>query len=191
MKILFVLVLVLVAHLSLCQDSVEKLTAEPNHSTVGFAIAVAGFTRVTGKFMDFDLKLNYLNQDLTRSNVSFTIKPGSVDTGIDDRDESLQDERFFHTAQYPEIVFSSSSIERKNEDYQVEGSLTIRGVSKQVSIPLRVITLNNSIQGIQIRWEINRTDFGVGNTFKHTMVENFLSDKVSIEIDLAIRKDKR
>jgi polyisoprenoid-binding protein YceI len=173
------------------QDTHEKLTVEPNHSTVGFAIPVAGITRVTGKFMTFDMKLDLRNRDLVQSTVTFTIETISINTGIDDRDKSLQDERFFYSEKYPQITFTSSRIKRKGKGYLVEGVLRMRDVEKKVALPVTAIWIAGELKGIQIRWELNRTDYGVGNTFKHTIVSNFLGEIISIELDLSVRRDKR
>jgi len=57
------------------------LVVEPNHSTIGFAIPIAGgTTRVTGKFMDFDIEVNYNKEDFTKSSISANIKTTSIIT---------------------------------------------------------------------------------------------------------------
>ena len=173
-------------------QTVEKLTVEPNHSTIGFSIPIAGgVTRVTGKFMTFDMKLNYVNQNMEQSDVNFTIRTVSVNTGIEDRDKHLQGEQFFSSEKHPEITFQSRQIRRKGKSYMATGNLQMRGVEKEVSIPFKVITIDKAINGVQIRWQLNRKDYGVGNDFKHSLVENFLSDMVDVEIDISVRKDKR
>lgn len=66
------------------------LTAERNHSSLGFAISIAeGFSRVTGKFTEYDLTIEYINEDILQSNFRIEIDVNSIQTGISSRDEHL------------------------------------------------------------------------------------------------------
>src|SRR5262245_39674525 len=68
----------------------EILDVEPNHTTIGFAVAIAGgMTRVTGKFTRFDVRIA-LDPDPASSSVEARIDTASIDTGIADRDTHLR-----------------------------------------------------------------------------------------------------
>lgn len=165
------------------------LDVEPNHSTVGFVVPIAGgVTRVTGKFTDFSLDLDYVNQDMTQSSVVFTIQAISINTGIDQRDEHLRSADFFEVEKYPEIVFKSTAIRKTGETYEMDGTFTMHGITKNVTIPFE-LTSTGKRPSARIRWSLNREDYGI--FFEHTSEKNFLSKNIGIEIDFWTRKSKK
>ena len=165
------------------------LDVEPNHSTVGFVVPIAGgVTRVTGKFTDFSLDLDYVNQDMTQSSVVFTIQATSINTGINQRDEHLRSADFFEVEKYPEIVFKSTAIRKTGETYEMDGTFTMHGITKNVTIPFE-LTSTGKRPSARIRWSLNREDYGI--FFEHTSEKNFLSKNIGIEIDFWTRKSKK
>ena len=172
------------------QNSI-KLVVEPNHSTIGFAIPIGGgTTRVTGKFMNFEIELDYDQSDFTKTSITANIKTESINTGINDRDNDLRSEIFFFTEEHPEIIFTSDYIEKSSEGYLVHGKLKIKGVEKSVVMPAQLITRSENTIGIKIRWKLNRIEYGIGTEFKHTTMPDFLGEEVDIEIDFWTRKKK-
>jgi polyisoprenoid-binding protein YceI len=168
-----------------------KLNVESNHSTVGFMVRIAGgITKVRGKFLDFQLEMDYVDEDVTKSNVKFTIQATSIDTGIEDRDNDLRTKTFFDTEKFPEITFVSSFIRKKGDNYEIEGDFTMHGTTKRVIIPFVVTNQTKSSLGISLEWSLNRKEYGVGNNFKHTSMKNFISDNIEIEVDFWTRKAK-
>jgi len=73
----------------------------------------------------------------------------------------------------------------------------MRGVTKEIALPFTfraaraVAGDEQPVLNISVRWELNRNDFGVGSTFRHTLMENFLGDKIALEIDLGTRLPKK
>ena len=167
------------------------LTAEPNHSTVGFSISIAGFTRVTGKFTDFDLELDWNMHHPDSSSLVARIRTASILTGIPDRDEHLRSADFLHAEAYPEILFASDSVRRIDfSNYRAFGKLTVRGITRNYILPLRVNNIQEYTIGFSSRTRLNRTEFGVGTEFEHTAMPDFLADEVDIELDFWTRKRK-
>ena len=84
-----------------------------------------------------------------------------------DRDAHLRSEDFFFVDQYPEISFVSSKITKKgNENYDVRGTLTIRGVAKEIVLPVTFLghamdPWGNARLGFEAETTINRKDFGL------------------------------
>lgn len=109
MKYLPVIVALLLAISTNAQ--VRKLQVEPNHSTVGFRISIAGFTEVTGKFGDFKINMDWNDEDVSASTIQAEIQATSINTGIPDRDEHLRTADFFEVDKYPVIIFESDSIQ--------------------------------------------------------------------------------
>lgn len=166
-----------------------KVVMEPNHSTIGFVVKIAGgVTRVTGKFTDFSLEMDYIDKDMTRSSVLFTIEAKSIDTGIEQRDEHLRSSDFFDVEKFPQITFQSSEIRTVGEAYEMDGTFTMHGISKQVTIPFE-LTSSTGYPSVRIRWSLNREDYGI--YFEHTSEKNFLSKEIDIEIDFWTRKSKK
>lgn len=162
-----------------------KLSAEPNHSTIGFAVPIAGgATLVTGKFMDFDLELNWRKGDLTQSEARFTIQTNSIHTGIAARDEHLRSADFFHTELFPEIIFQSRSIEQRPDgSYIANGILSMHGVDKLIDLPFELVYAEGKTLGFAIRSKINRLDFGIGEYYQHSSIDNFLPEEVELQIN--------
>ena len=150
-----------------------------------------GITRITGKFTDYTIDIDYVDEDFTKSKFTTVIKVESINTGIPGRDEHLRTADFFDVEQFPEITYTSHSIDQSGSDYIMHGTFTMRGVTKDLSIPLRITGQGgeNNI-GFSSRFTINRIDYGVGAGFKHTTEENFLSDTIDIEIDFWTKKRK-
>lgn len=185
--------LLLLAGSLLSQDKTRWLTVEPNHSTIGFRVPISGgVTLVTGKFTDFDLELELVNEDWTRSKASFTIQATSINTGISDRDQHLRSADFFDVEEYPTITFNSRSITRIDDaHYEAKGTFSMHGVSKEVTLPFEIMGYDGKSVGVQIRTKLNRLDYGVGSNFKHTTTPNFLAKEIDVEINFWTKRDKR
>jgi len=169
----------------------KKWTVDKSHASVRFEIDHF-FSSVHGQFTEFDGEIYFSPNDLKNSKVSFTITVSSIDTDEPKRDEHLQSEDFFHQAKYPTIVFTSTSFEKGEDDqYIVHGTLTMRGTTRKVSLPLEITgRMDNpwaegkEILGVSIETELNRTDYGVGTG--SWAATTTVGDEVSIEIDMEL-----
>ena len=106
---------------------------DPVHSHIGFAARHLMVSKVRGKFDKFDVQIVTAEKPLD-STVTVSIDAGSVDTGNEMRDNDLRSERFLDVANYPLITFKSTSVTPDGDGYKVVGDLTIRGVTKQVTL---------------------------------------------------------
>ena len=175
------------------QSDTRPLTVESNHSTVQFVVPISnGITRITGKFNDYTIDIAYNDSDFTKSKISTIIKAESIDTGIDARDDHLRTADFFDVEKYPEITFTSKEIIKKGESFLVKGLFSMHGVSKSIEFPLIITGKDgdNTI-GFSTRLTLNRFDYGVGAGFKHSSMENFLSEDIHVEIDFWTKKKKK
>lgn len=175
------------------QNEVNELTVESNHSTVQFSIPIAnGLTKVTGKFKDYSIDLKYVDEDLTKSSISAVIQAKSIDTGISDRDEHLRTKDFFEVETYPEISFESHSIQKNEAGYLVKGQFNMHGESKIIEFPLQMNgQLGKNTIGFSCQFVINRNDFKIASDFKHSSIENFLSDEILVEVDFWTKRKKK
>lgn len=172
-----------------------RLEAEPNHSTIGFSVPIAaGMTRVTGKFTRFEASVLYDAEDVSKWSIAAAIDAASVDTGIDDRDEDLRGPDFFDTESHPRILFESDEIERRGDEFVARGTLTIRGVAREIELPFRITAVDweeeAPLLGLAAELSLNRTDFGVGTDWRHTLIPNFLGEEVQVEIFLWTKRGK-
>jgi polyisoprenoid-binding protein YceI len=170
-----------------------RLAVEPNHSTILFSVPISnGMTRVTGKFKEYTMDIEYDSIQFTNSKILVNIKAASIDTGIDGRDDHLRTADFFDTETYPEISFVSTSItEIDSTHFLLLGDFTMHGVSKQIEVPLVLNGKDGKYTlGFSARLSLNRTDYGVGSDFKHSSMENFIGDEIGVEIDFWTKKWK-
>lgn len=141
-------------------------TIDKAHSEATFQVRHL-VTKVRGRFSDFTGTIRFDEQHPEQSSVSLTIVTATVDTNNADRDQHLRSDDFFAVNSYPTITFRSSRIVRTSEDrYAVDGTLTIRGVARQVTLPVTYLgTANdpwgNARAGFETDLTINRKDFGL------------------------------
>ena len=173
-----------------------RLEAEPNHSTIGFSVPIAaGMTRVTGKFTRFEASILYDVDDPSRWTLEASVEAASVDTGIDQRDEDLRGPDFFDTQNHARILFESGAIERRGDDFLARGTLTIRGVAREIELPFRITAVDweeeAPLLGFAAELSLNRTEFGVGTDWRHRLIPHFLGEEVRVEIFLWTKRGKR
>lgn len=173
-------------------SSAVPYTVDKAHSTVGFSVPIlGGLSKVRGKFMDFDVQLNYDEADITKSSVSATIKAASIDTGIENRDKHLRNPDFFDVEKYPDITFQSKRVEKKGSQLTAYGTFTMHGVSKEIALPFTITGKHKGAKegdvsiGFSSRLTINRQDYGM--TYRNKSNPTFVGDEVEIELDLITR----
>ena len=187
------LVVVLVSVASFAQtNTLKPYPIDNGHSTVGFSVPILnGLSKVKGKFTDFSITLNSDEKDITKSSVVVVIKPASIDTGIERRDNHLRSADFFDVEKFPEIRFQSTRIEKRGKSFVAHGTLTVKGVSKEIALPFSITGSNKDATGKKMnigysaRMTLNRRDYGI--TWSHRDVPNFVGDNIDVEIDLITR----
>ena len=165
---------------------------DTNHSTVLFRIPIlAGLSEVAGKFTDFSAQVLYDSASPARSTVVATIKTASIDTGIAARDQDLRSAHFFDADKFPEIRFESTRIEKTAGGWRALGNLTMHGVTKPVTLNLRMTGLQrvdekkSFVIGFSATGKLNRDDFGIN--WRHSADPLFVGTDVAIEIHLISR----
>src|SRR5690349_12500884 len=141
---------------------------DPMHSHIGFKVKHLMFTNVRGSFKDYNATIATDGDDFTTAEVTVSIKSASIDTGESKRDEHLRSADFFDTEGNKEILFRSSSLRKagNNGDYVMLGDLTIKGVTKRVSLNAQFGGLvkdpwGNEKAVISLQGKINRKDWGL------------------------------
>src|SRR5215216_181516 len=108
---------------------------DPAHSRIGFVARHAMVTKVRGSFNEFEGSGYFDAANPSSSHLQLVIKAASIDTRNADRDAHLRSNEFFAMDEYPEITFRSTAVDQTGDDgYRVTGDLTIKGVTKPVTV---------------------------------------------------------
>jgi len=167
---------------------------DPSHSRLGFSTRHAMVSRVRGAFNDVSGSAD-IADDLADSKAEVIIQTASVDTRSQGRDEHLRSADFFDVETYPEIRFVSSAIDEVDEgSYIVTGELTIRDMTKTVSVPLELIGVETDPYGelragLEGSRRIDRKDWGVTWNTKLDSGGVLVSDKITLEFELSLIKN--
>lgn len=140
---------------------------DPTHSEIGFKVKHMMFTNVSGKFNAFEATIENEDNNFETSKINFTAETASVDTNNADRDGHLRSVEFFESDAYPKLSFVSTSIKKISENgYEIQGDLTIKGVTQNIVLNTEYSGLmtdpwGNTKVGLSVSGKINRKDFGL------------------------------
>lgn len=177
----------------------EQLTGtwviDPAHTRLGFSSRHAMVTRIRGAFNTVEGKAVIDAADLSNAEITITIDVDSVDTRTPDRDAHLRSADFFDVENYPTITFKSTGVDEVEEgSYIVNGDLTIRDITRPVSVPLELLGIDRDQNGdlragLEGKRRIDRKDWGV--TWNTTLDSGGLlvSDKITLEFELSLIKE--
>ena len=152
--------------MSATATAVKSLAIDKTHSEATFQVRHL-VTKVRGRFTDLGGSIAFDEASPERSTVTFTIQAASIDTGTPDRDAHLRSGDFFHVEQYPTISFASTEIKaRGGNEFDVTGDLTMRGVTKRITLPVTFLGTakdpwGNQKLGFETETTINRKDYGL------------------------------
>ena len=164
-------------------------TLDNSHSEIGFTVRHAGISKVRGQFTDATATLE-LAEDVAQSKIAATINTASFDSGDVNRDGHVRGEDFFDVEKFPEISFVSHSIVPKGDSYELQGELTIKGVTRPVALEtefngVAVDPFGMTRAGLSAETTISRKDFGL--TWNAVLEAGgvLVSDKVAVNLELA------
>jgi polyisoprenoid-binding protein YceI len=166
-------------------------TIDQGHSTIGFSVKHLVISTVKGKFTNFAGTVTTADDTFENAQAELTIHSNSIDTNQADRDAHLRGADMFDSEAFPEITFTSESFVKKGDEFEVVGTITIKGVSKTVTLQG---TLGGIVMGMygkriaafELSGKLNRMDFGVSwNALLETggMV---VSEEVKLDIQLEL-----
>jgi polyisoprenoid-binding protein YceI/serine/threonine protein kinase len=140
---------------------------DPEHSTVFLRVKHLGMADAYGRFNELAGEVRHNAQDPAQSKIKFTVRADSIDTNYYDRDKHLRGPDFFNAAEFPELIFESTAIEKKSDtDYRVTGDFTVRGTTKPVTFDFQVSGTGKNMQGRdtfggRATFTVKRSDFGI------------------------------
>jgi polyisoprenoid-binding protein YceI len=177
------------------EDMSGKYGFDKAHSAVGFRVKHMGLVDVPGYFRDFAGTINLNHKDVAKSTVEFTAQMKSVDTGNGGRDNHLRTADFFEVEKFPEMKFTSTKVEKKKKQWLVTGDLTMKGVTKTVTIPFTLVGFakdarGNTKMGVTAETSINRRDFGVNYGSNLPSGVPVLSDNIAVVLQIECNLQK-
>ncbi|MFA6247741.1 MAG: YceI family protein [Mucilaginibacter sp.] len=143
-----------------------KWVLDPMHSEVQFKVKHLVISTVSGFFKTFEGELTTENEDFIGAEIDFSLDVNSIDTTQPQRDEHLKSAEFFDAATYPKITFKSTSFTADGDDYKLVGNLTIKDVTKPVTLAVEYggnagDFYGNTKAGFEVTGKINRKEFGL------------------------------
>ncbi|MFI0981830.1 YceI family protein [Streptomyces sp. NPDC021093] len=172
-----------------------EYTIDASHSRIGFTARHAMVTNVRGAFTDAEGTLKLDGSDPAASEAALTIRMASIDTGSDDRDNHLRSADFFDVEAFPEMTFRSTKAEQLGgEDYRITGDLTIKDVTRPVSIDLEfngtaTDPFGNERVGFEGATTILRSDWGLTWNAALEAGGVLVSDKIKLNFDISAIKN--
>lgn len=142
---------------------------DKDHASIVFSIKHI-YSTVTGHFKDFNAEIRFDPDNLGGSRFNFSVKVKSIDTFNTKRDNHLLSGEFFDADKYPVMTFKSSSIQHlQGNQYSVEGTMTVKDVSRNVTVPFTFFgskphpfNPKQLVAGLEARMTIDRLEYHVG-----------------------------
>lgn len=166
-----------------------KFDVDKAHTNVSFTAPHLMVSKVKGRFDNVSGSFQFDEKTMKLSDIAVTVKTDSVNTNEADRDKHLRSPDFFDVAKFPEMTFKSTNVKyEKDKPDKVEGELTIRGITKKVTLDVDyngAVTdpWGNRVVTFEAEGEVNRKDFGLNWNKAMDKGGFVVGDKIKIEID--------
>ncbi|MCL2553741.1 MAG: YceI family protein [Actinomycetia bacterium] len=167
-------------------------TIDTVHSDVSFYVRHLGVSKVRGSFEAFEGTI-VTGENPLDSKVEAIIKTTSVDTKNEMRDNHVRSADFLDVEQFPDLTFTSTAIRPKTSElFEVDGELSLKGVTKSVTLQLELNGFGthyegHAVAGFSAATEINRSEFGVTGGAAGAAVGEKI--RIALEIEATQKKD--
>lgn len=172
-----------------------KWGIDASHSEVLFKVKHLMISTVTGSFKEFGADVELEGDDLTNAQVSFWANAASIYTNDEKRDGHLRSADFFDSEKFPKLTFKSSGVEGSGSTWKVTGDLTIKDVTKPVTLDVEWNGLakdpwGNTKAGLNLSAKLDRKEFGLTWNAALEAGGVLVSDEVRLlaEVQLAMKK---
>ena len=187
LKFSFFTVILLATSLVFAADSYK---IDPVHSNVGFSVKHMTVSNVSGSFDQYDGQVIFDPKDLANSKVEVSIQVSSINTRNEKRDGHLKSPDFFDVAKFPTIIFVSKKI----TSTEIIGDLTLRGVTKEVTIPATIVGpvkggMGKDVIGINGSLTLNRQDYGIN--YNKILDQGGLAVSNDVGINVSFEADRQ
>jgi polyisoprenoid-binding protein YceI len=166
-------------------------TLDPAHSQIEFAVRHMMVTTVRGQFRKFAVDVEFDEQNPERSSVAAHIDASSIDTGMEARDAHLRSGDFFDADAFPDLEFRSTKITADGGSYKIEGDLTIKGVTRPVTLDAEIGGVVPNLQGgrraaFSAATKISRKAWGLTWNVALESGGFLVGDDIKISLDVAV-----
>jgi polyisoprenoid-binding protein YceI len=174
------------------QLAVGTWAIDPVHSSVNFWVRHLMVSKIRGKFDNFSGAI-VVAADGTPS-VHAEIAVDSVNTGNAQREAHVKSADFFDVEKYPVATFTSSAVEPNGNSYVLNGELTLKGVTRPVTLDLDFYGVNpgmghGEVAGFEASVVLNRKDFGIDIDLPLESGGVVVGDKVTVTLEIeAVRQ---
>jgi polyisoprenoid-binding protein YceI len=156
--------LVLLASAASGADAPVHYSADAAKSTLEFSFTQAG-ARNKGRFTRFPVTLDFAPEALPASKLEVTVEMNSLDTGDQERDDTLREDELFAVKKYPQAHFLATQINKTAAGYEAVGKLTLRGTTRELRVPFTLRTATEA--GVPVAYmsgktSLKRLEYGVG-----------------------------
>ena len=167
--------------------SVGTWVIDPIHSSIGFSVRHLMVSKARGRFDTFSGDIT-VAPDGTPA-VTAEIDVNSVSTGNEQRDDRVKSAGFFDTANHPAATFASTSVRPNGETYLLDGNLTIKGMTRPVTLNLEFNGVSpgqgrGEVSGYEASVVLNRKDFGIDIDMPMETGGTVLGDQVTITLNI-------
>lgn len=149
-------------------SNAQTWSLDKSHAKMTFTVTHLLISEVDGVFKSFDATLTSSKEDFSDAKFTLTADMKQVTTNQEMRDGHLQKADIFDTEKFPTLTFTSTGIKSAGgKKYQLMGNLTMKGVTKPVTLDLTLIGTGKArdgkaLVGFKATGTVKRTDFGVG-----------------------------
>ena len=170
-----------------------KWAIDPTHSEIGFKVKHMMFTNVSGTFGTYDAAITTEDDNFENASIEFSADIASISTNNADRDNHLKSGDFFDAETHPKLSFKATSFAKDGDDYELTGDLTLKGVTKSVTLPAEFSGLmkdpwGNTKAGLNITGKINRKEWGLNYNAALETGGVLISEDVRLNIELQLIK---
>jgi polyisoprenoid-binding protein YceI len=193
-KIAVLVIVNAIALLSAATQAADTYKIDPTHTSVVFSVGHGGLSYVYGFFRQAGGAYILDRADPARSRFQFIIQSNSLDTNHAKRDDHLRGPDFFNVQQFPTIKFDSTRVVLTNRqdrvpEYQVTGNLTLHGVTREITLPLRMLAerpgpYGDPRTGFLCQVSLKRSDFDMTTSLENDVVGDAVSITISFEGEL-------
>lgn len=168
----------------------SKWVLDPAHSEILFKVKHLMIANVKGEFRTFNATVETPAESFEQAVVKVNIETASIDTNSEDRDKHLKSADFFDVENHPEMTFKGTSFQKVSDgQYKLKGQLTIKGVSKEVSLDVEYGGMmkdpwGNQKAGFSLTGKINRKDWGLNWNAALEAGGVLVGDEVTITAEL-------
>ncbi len=167
---------------------------DPGHSAVQFKVKHLAIANIAGAFSAFTGIVQTDRDDFAEAQVHLEIEAASLGTNNEKRDDHLKSDVFFDVQQFPTLTFDGS-LHRTIDNYALTGLLTLRGVTRQMTLQAAFTGTGkgrwgDTRAGFEVRGRLNRTDFGLTWNMPTEVGGLLIGEDIQLQMDIELIKEE-